>query len=199
MWYGSSMIFELHITVDHNDPDFDLGEWQRLCRAIDAKPLDIRLYDADNDRQVMFAAVHEGNDEAAEAWWAWLREEVENSGFKILREKLEVPLDKSGRYGEPPYFETHIKTLIPKDDVPLAVAALSDMGWMCSYNDLFTTDEGREKWYFTWRTYGGHFTDAGREFAAAFAGLREFAWFTVRMESETVIYDSNPDLDKGWA
>lgn len=193
------MIFELHLTVDHDHPDFDLDDWCALCEHHGAKPLDIRLAHGRHDRQVMFAAVHEGSNRSAGFWKAGLSAEVEAGGFVILRSKLEVPLDKSAPYTSPVYHECHIKSLLPADERDEIVGKLTDAGWLASWNDLFPRDTGREKWYFTLRSYSTDFIQAGRDFAEAYAALAEINWFTVRMESETVIQDSNPDLDEGWA
>lgn len=193
------MIYELHITVDHDHPDFDLDLWSHICALMSAKPLDIRLAEGLHDRQVMFAAVHEGDDASMRDWKARLTQCVVANGFSILRTKVEVPLDKSAPYTHPVYHEAHIKSLIPADEVPRIVASLTNAGWIASWNDLFTEDAGLQKWYFTWRAYGVPFIQAGREFAESFAYLTEVNWHTVRMESETVIEDSNPALDEGWA
>lgn len=193
------MIYELHITVDHNDPDFYLESWVAACEQWDAKPLDIRLAEGKHTRQVMFAIVHQGDDMTAHDWVYRMLRKVHDAGFVILRQKLEVPLDKSASYLRPPYHEAHIKCLIPADESAHAVDRLCNAGWVASYNDLFRDDAGMEKWYFTWRAYGVDFKWAARAFADQFADLSDVCWHAVRMESETVLQDTNPDLDEGWA
>lgn len=196
------MIYELHITVDHNDPDFDLGEWVGLCDALGIKPLDIRLHgggDITERRQVMFAAVHEGDSESVHEWMIDLTQAVMEGGFSIRRSKLEVPLDKSGWCKNPAYHECHVKSLIPEDLVDVTVPRVVQAGWMASYNDLYKSAYGLEKWYFTQRNYADGFIQAGREFAESFNSLTTLNWHTVRMESETVWKDTNPEIDEGWA
>jgi hypothetical protein len=196
------MIYELHLTVDHNHPDFTLDRWKQFCDRFGAKPLDIRLaaeVPPRAQRQVMFALVREGDDSGAWRWMHGFEHDAQRSGFKVLRSKLEVPLDKSAPYHSPEYHETHIKSLIPAQEVDVLVPQLCDMGWVASYNALFPRDAGLEKWYFTQRAYGVSFTQAGREFAESYAALTEINWHTVRMEKETVIEDTNPSLDEGWA
>lgn len=192
------MLYELHITVDHNRGP-SLRRWKELCHGLEAKPLDIRLTGGQNPRQVMFAIVHEGDDSSARLWQTALTCKVQDNGFHILRTKLEVPLDKSAPYHRPAYHEAHVKSLIPDDQVSYIVGTATDLGWIASWNALFPKDAGLQKWYFTWRDYSQSFLAAGRDMSAAFAQMTDFNWHTVRMEKETVIYDSNPGLDEGWA
>lgn len=193
------MIYELHLTVDHKHPDFSPGDWIEFCRNNNAKPLDIRLASGKHTRQVMFAAVHQGDEGSMRRWKGGLTGAVCQAGFSVLRSKLEVPLDKSAPYEIPVYHEAHIKSLIPKNEVENVVESLLEQYWIASWNHFFPRDAGLEKWYFTWRAYGVPFIQAGREFAEAYAALTEVNWHTVRMECETVIEDSNEALDEGWA
>jgi hypothetical protein len=197
------MIYELHITVDHTKPDFSLDRWQQFCAEGGIKALDIRLdeFQAKNPRQVMFAAVTEidGPSSGAYLWRNSWESLVRSEGFDILRSKCEVPLDKSAEFTEPVYHECHVKSLIPADVSGIAVDTIHEEGWLASWNELRPNDDGLEKWYFTLRSYGTRYKDAQREFIDAYAQMAGHHFHTVRMESETVIYDSNPSLDEGWA
>jgi hypothetical protein len=196
------MMYELHITVDHEAPGFYLADWIGFCNRHAIKPLDIRLDSshAKRPRQVMFAVVaeHGGPTSFAYVWRNEWEAAVLSSGFKILRSKVEVPLDKSAGI-EAVYHECHVKALIPADAVPAVVDEARDIGWLASWNNLFPDDAGLEKWYFTLRNKHDDFKRAGHGFAQAYGHIASFNWHTVRMEKETVIYDSNPALDEGWA
>jgi hypothetical protein len=148
----------------------------------------------------MFAAVTEGDDVDAGMWVDRLADGVTNAGFEIIRSKLEVPLDKSAPYYRDfEYHECHVKSLIEPDSVPTLVKFAESLGWVASTNALYQNHYEFEKWYFTIRDHGSDYIQAGREFKNAFALLPTDAFNTVRMESETVIVDSNTDLDGGWA
>jgi hypothetical protein len=76
--------------------------------------------------------------------------------------------------------------------------AAQEQGWVASRNMMYPAHDGMEKWYFTQRCYGLDYLTASSVFRDAFARLGGSAWF-VRMESETVIEDTNEALDDGWA
>lgn len=120
-------------------------------------------------------------------------------GYKVIRAKLEVPLDKASKYTNAPYHECHVKSLIEPDNVGTLVKFAESLGWSASTNVLYPSADGLEKWYFTQRTYGEGYLDSAASFKDAFAALPTDAFQAVRMESEAVVYDTNPGLDKGWA
>lgn len=191
------MLYELHLTTEST---VDLNAWLTFCGSWDIKPLQIQLEgDEPYADQIMFAAVHSGDDDSAKAWVAEISEDMVECGFPVIRTKLEVPLDKSSPYKEPVYHEAHVKSLINSNLVDNVVKFARGHGWIASRNGLYRELDGHEKWYFTKRAYGTHYLDAGTEFKKAFADLPSFGWHTVRMEMETVIADSNEELDAGWA
>jgi hypothetical protein len=190
------MLYELHLTVQ---PDAPIDRWTQLCSDLGIKPLLIQLTKGTNPRQVMFAAVHEGDDDTADAWAERLERVVVNAGFNLIRRKLEVPLDKSAPYMTPVYHECHVKTLVPTEQASAVIAAAEAQGWAVSRNLLYAQHDGLEKWYLTQRDYNSLYLAAARKFADAFAALPRAGYHTVRMESETVVSDSNEWLDEGWA
>lgn len=191
------MLYELHLTTQN---DVDIDAWSKFCHRLNIKPLLIELEGgkplAD---QVMFAAVHEGDNGSATYWCDNMKGAMRAYGFPVIREKMEVPLDKSSPYENPVYHEAHVKSLIHKDNVDTVLQFARAYGWAASRNGLFKSVDGHEKWYFTQRNYGDPYMIAGTKFKKAFAKLPDFGWHTVRMEMETVIYDDNEDLDAGWA
>lgn len=191
------MLYELHLTTENT---VDVDSWVDFCRDLNIKPLEIELEgDEAYPDQVMMAAVHNGDDESAWDWAAGIAGEMVNNGFPVIREKMEVPLDKSAPYTDPVYHETHIKSLIPGHHVQDIVKFSRAFGWVASRNGLYRNEAGLEKWYFTMRDYHNDYLTAGGNFRQLFAALPEFCWHTVRMEMETVIADSNEELDAGWA
>lgn len=190
------MLYELHLTVDTDDID----RWIDFCENLGVKALHIALEgDEPYADQIMFAAIFEGTDVEAETWSASLFDACRQAGFHVIRNKLEVPLDKAGAYAYPAYHEAHVKSLIPTPDVDQVVKFARIHGWSASTNLLYREDDGLEKWYFTKRIYDDSFASAGNFFRRAFSDLPEFNWATVRMEMETVIRDDNEELDAGWA
>lgn len=212
------MLYELHITVD---PNSHLGDWQQFCTSRGYKPLLIDLHNRaglvqpEHPTQMMFAAIFEGTDAEAKQWSAATTGLV-SSEFRIIREKLEVPLDKSGSYEDSAYFEMHAKALIDPECIGGNLRDSDD--WLASRNMLFTHDQGFEKWYFTKRIYpdtdGFHmrvawdslydgfgaynWRNAALILNKAYTSLPEVVGGLVRMEMETVLHDTNPELDKGW-
>lgn len=191
------MLYELHLTTE-NTVDHD--RWIDFCESLNIKPLQIELEgDEPYADQVMFSAVHDGDNGSAMYWSDDLKSAMRDNGFPVIREKMEVPLDKASPYDNPIYHEAHVKSLIHKENVTTVIKFARTHGWIASRNGLFTSLDGHEKWYFTRRAYGVPYFEAGTEFKRAFAELPDFGWHTVRMEMETVIYDDNEELDAGWA
>lgn len=193
------MLYELHLTVE---PTTDITAWSNWCESVGAKPLDIRLSggNPNNPRQIMFAHVFKADTPARAADETnYLANRAEASGFNVIRRKLEVPLDKSSEFKFPVYHECHVKALLHPSLVQPLVDAAAEAGWMASYNALYENVEGLQKWYFTQREYTLDYLAAGRGFRDAFASLPKTGFNTLRMECETVVMDSNSELDGGWA
>lgn len=217
------MLYELHLTVD---PRTDIVAWGNWCVELGIKPLEIHLAEGEHPVQKMFATTFEGEDFEAFEWMQRLIIAAEHAdyeydhlcydtiefgtgeiarmpetpGFKVIRAKLEVPLDKSAQYTMSPYHECHVKSLIRKDLVDTLVEVANRRDWSASTNVLFPETDGLQKWYFTKRDYRrADYLRSAREFKEAFAELPTELFNAVRMESEAVIYDTNPALDHGWA
>lgn len=188
------MLYELHITTA---PDVDVQRWVALCRALGIKPLLIELAEGEHRRQVMMAARHEGDDHSAERWREDMAAAFTAAGFPIVRQKLEVPLDKATGYA-PIYHEAHVKMLLCRDEVNALPRIAAHAGMHASRNALVVEVGGLEKWYLTSRAYGINIHAAADRFGEAFRAVHE-CLPGVRMEMETVLADTNPLLDEGWA
>lgn len=196
------MLYELHITVQEQERN---DEWQDFCTREGIKPLLIELVHPEvaNNLQLMFAARHEGTDDTAAEWHYDLTQTVQFEGFTIDRSKLEVPLDYAAPYRTWSYHETHVKALLTKDEEDFTIPTARELGWAVSRNLYKRDDAGLSKWYFTKRDYDYDFRTAANEFTRHFTNLSDTLLpapdGVVRMEMETVLHDSNPELDRGWA
>lgn len=187
------MLYELHLTTS---PEVDLEAWVAICRGLDIKPLDIRLSAGENPRQIMMAARYEGAE--AGTWVRRIRSALEAAGFPILREKLEIPLDRATDRAREAYHEAHVKALVPPEFVDAFALAGRRAGWIMSWNALYPGVDGYAKVYLTRRASRVTALEAAQDFRCAFADLGELPG-VVRMEMETVLADSAMDLDAGWA
>ncbi len=190
------MLYELHVTTA---PDADVTGWSALCRALGIKPLVIELAGGDHQRQVMMAAQHAGDDASARAWRCDIIDAFRVAGFPVVRVKLEVPLDKAAGYADAAlYHEAHIKLLLDADGARALPGVAIHAGMHASANALQRGDGGLSKWYLTSRVYGCDIRAAADQFGEAFLRVHE-CMPGVRMEMETVLVDTNPLLDAGWA
>lgn len=192
------MLFELHLTVS---PGTEIQSWSSWCDSVGAKPLEIHLAGdkAAHPVQKMFAATMSGTNEEADAWTKTLQDDAVFNGFKVIRSKLEVPLDKAAEYESPAYHEAHIKSLISPNLVSDVIKNAESHGWVSSTNILYPSVDGHEKWYFTKRAYGCSYLEAADAFREAFHNLPRGGFHAVRMESETVVDDTYEALDAGWS
>lgn len=208
------MLYELHITIN---PDSNLREWELFCESKGYKPLLIELHDDQNAEQIanpqqmMFAAIFEGTHEEAVKWREATAGLV-HKDFQIIRQKLEVPLDKSQPFVSPPYYEIHVKALIDPECLGGNLRDAAHLNWRASRNALFTHDQGYEKWYFTKRFYPDkrglserfswwpyQWRSAATYFHTEYADCFNILGGVCRMEMEAVVMDTNPELDEGWA
>lgn len=189
------MQYELHMTTA---PDVDVDHWSALCAWLRTKPLLIRLATGESPRQVMMTGRHDGDDQSAATWRGNLHAAFGAAGFPIIREKMEIPLDKSGDYPAA-YYEAHIKMLLAEPEARALPDLADAVGLHLSTNELARTVDGREKWYLTARAYGVDLDDAAAGFGEKLAHVTSLGWHGVRMEMEAVLADSNPALDAGWA
>lgn len=187
------MLYESHVTV--LDP---YDTWFDLCRSLAIKPLHIELDSGEHPLQRMCAVVHDGSLDRAKAITAGIEAAARGACCQVIRTKLETPLDKASDHLHYVYHEAHIKMLLHPDEAA-KLPALADLAKLHLSRNLLLADvDGFEKWYLTARSYDGDFRLAAKRFAAAFATITKFLP-GVRMEMESVLSDTAPELDKGWA
>jgi hypothetical protein len=194
------MLYELHITAEQVGPVGALF-WQQRCEMTGSKPLLIELHGTPNPNvQMMNATTTECDPDQVGRWTVERCAAVKR--FKIQRVKLEVPLDKGFVvYPSVAYHECHVKALVRPEDVVSFRNEATRNGWVVSRNLFFEELGGYEKWYLTQRRYDMPALRAGNEFCYEWAELqpRLAGVATARMEMESVVSDSNPELDEGWA
>lgn len=189
------MLYELHITTA---PDSDVTRWTAVCAALGIKPLVIELDEGEHTRQVMMAARFEGTSSEAVLWRRRLEDAFRAAGFILARVKMEVPLDKAADFERPCYHEMHVKILCDEGLAHRLPAIAKATGLHLSRNALVPLDHGLGKWYLTARSYRVSYLEAGRVFGERLQALQHHIP-SIRMEMETVISDTNPSLDDGWA
>lgn len=197
------MLYELHLTAPE---DVSVESWSTACETIRAKPLQIELKGPVAGRQIQLMSA--GTYECDVHHGLPLAQQTEQAMSALLgsapmsRMKLEIPLDKGiGVYAESDveYHECHVKLLLRPDYVQRSLEEALASEWVVSRNILYTSVDGLEKWYLTKRAYAIDALSAAHGFSSAWNQLRPFVGFFARMEMETVVFDSNPELDKGWA
>lgn len=185
------MLYEVHVTVASRDTD----RWIQVCGQLSIKPLLIQLSAGDYRHQLMCAAVHDGDDLSAARYVDELTRQILSAGYIILRVKLERPLSDIDDDAQLAYAECHIKLRVDESLEPTILAA-AGLGLHLSRSLLGVT-RPMAKWYLTQRTYGIPASAAAIIFQQAFTAVIQLIP-AAKMETEAVVYDTNPAIDRGW-
>lgn len=186
------MLYEVHITVASDDTD----RWQDFCRRMGMKPLLIELAEGEHSRQLMCEATFTGSESGARDFADDLEGDVRANGYEILRTKLECPLAPRREKTGTVYFECHIKLVLTDEQLPIVAQLCRDHGFSAS-SEVFSRTPEKQKWYLTERYYKGEVEEVREKFRLALARARERLPVKA-MDSERVLTDSNPEIDKGW-
>ena len=197
------MLFETHITVDSTD----VGGWLKCCKDASLKSLYIELSQGKHRHQLLSASTFRVNHLGeADICVSRLCRCITDNGFKILRIKLECPLDETPHDGlVPAYFECHIKFPLIKDGRGVKETARRTK--TAASEDLLARDGNFQKWYLTARHYFEpelynrkkmSDEDQARYKFLETRKLVEDSLSVRSMDMECVIYDTNPGLDEGW-
>ena len=186
------MVFETHITVDAAK----IQRWKEFCADAFIKPLLIQLSHGENPRQLMCSAPFSADHDEGEHKSMELRKKVEAAGFRVLRVKLECPLDYSAMFHYPAYYEFHMKLILDEAGAKKIPAVCQELGLRASRN-LFSAGDGLQKWYLTGRDYMRNMMIVKTEFERSHR-LTEQYLEVDGMDMECVIFDTNPGLDLGW-
>lgn len=189
------MLHELHVTVENTG---DGSTWEEACEMTGSKPLLIELIPK-GSVQMMNAQVADIDPDDLQTWIA-SRVAVLPNEYRIIRIKSEVPLDKGiDTYHLPCYHECHVKVLSDGWQEQHCTLLAQRLGWIASKNLYLPITAGMRKWYLTQRRYGIDALSAAKEFHEAWAQIAPNMPPAARMEMETVVSDTNPALDAGWA
>ncbi|MDO8571453.1 MAG: hypothetical protein Q7R79_02145 [bacterium] len=185
------MHYEVHITVETGD----IGKWVDFCGRLGVKPLCIQLSTGEYSNQVMLALSRQCEREEIDAVVASLQSKIRLADYIILRTKLECPLN-SGGDNSSVYDECHIKLLLTKEEGEDLEEYCRDLFLFTSTNVL-SWKEGCQKWFVTTRSYSGDVIEAREIFQSALTAIQS-RFSVLRMDMERVLYDTWPEIDKGW-
>lgn len=171
-----------------------------MCQTEHVKPLFIVLATGNYVRQPMFTKVIEStNFEEAFSDIQNINNVFEKEGFKLVRIKSEVFSDDFYLFSDKktekfePYFEYHCKINI--NNFPLIENICTIHNAHLSKNSL---DNSPYEKYITIREYSSNETFEQR-IENLLLALNEHTIEIVKQKKEYCIYDSQLDLDKGWA
>jgi len=188
---GMDKYYELHVTVL---PDDVLG-FTAFCEKIKAKPLYIQLSQGRHPDQLMLAAAHMLSDDKQARAWADDYGNMVKRNFPVIRTKLESRLVD----GPNEYYEAHWK-LDFKHDREYWTCATLDFGLANSLLLHSRSLLDTRIHYLSQRIY--NMTDpiaASTAFNASGVKINFHGLPLVKAHYERVVYDSNQEIDNGWA
>lgn len=185
------MQFEVHITVDHQD----FNKWKKLCEKLGLNPLWIKNSKGWYNQQMLCAVDYDGSFLGVNNHLLELSRYIRGARFKVVREKIEC---KFRNWPSSLYNECHVKIRLP-DSENEAMLAFCEANGISSSWSLAHDVSGERKWYLTVRDYGLDARNAGLRFAKAIRAVQEKFGKVNGVETETVIFDTNENIDKGWA
>jgi hypothetical protein len=185
------MQFEIHITVDSED----FNKWKDVCEKLGLNPLWIQNSKGKHSRQMLCAVDYSGSFLGVNNQVRELSADIRSAGFKVIRQKIECGFRK---WPSSLYNECHIKIILPESENE-AVLSFCDVEGISPSWSLIHGIPGERKWYLTVRDFNldsgvalGKFQKAIKAFQERFGRVRG-------VEVETAIFDTNKDLDRGWA
>src|SRR3989344_3270508 len=182
------MLYEIHVTVKETADNID--KWKELCHKLNINPLFIKLFQGENQSQLMCSADFEGSMQQLRLYTYYLQREARKNGFSILRTKLECPLNHYRFLDHKPqrYFECYIK--IAEED------AIDIYNVGQSLNLLVSQNQFSRKYFLNIRNYQS-IENADWEFPMLIEVIKG-VYPIKKVDQRCIIYDSNPNLDKGW-
>lgn len=185
------MKFEIHITADPQD----FNRWKELCHRLGLNPLWIKNASGWYNQQMLCAVEYDGSFLGVKNYIRELSKTIREARFKVVREKIEC---KFRSWPSSLYNECHIKIRLPDSENKAVLAFCQSNGISPSWS-LIHDVPGERKWYLTVRDYGLNSRSAGLRFAKAIRAVRNRFGKINGVEVETAIFDTNKDIDKGWA
>jgi hypothetical protein len=177
------MLTEIHITVETKD----LGKWVMDCVKLQVKPLVIQLTHGANPLQVMCSRTVHMYPDLLAGYLVRLQNSIQQLGYYILRTKVEVPRsDVVESRMAVLYCEAHYSFKADADQWNGIVAYALDHNTPLSFSVL------NGKWWATQRWKEGWLS----------SNPEKPYWldhYGAKGQSEAVLIDTNPTLDKDWA
>ena len=185
------MKFEVHITVDSQD----FNRWKELCEKLGLNPLWIKNSKGWYDQQMLCAVDYKGSFLGVKNYIRELVKDIREAKFKVVREKIECQFRQ---WPSSLYNECHIKIRLPEGENNAMLAFCESHSISPSWS-LVHNVPGERKWYLTVRDHGLDARGAGLKFAKAIRAVGDRFGKPSGVEVETAIFDTNEELDKGWA
>jgi hypothetical protein len=202
---GTTDVYELHVTVSQS---VDLEAFKRFCYTAGIKALVIDL-GANMPVQPMTCSRITGSFSIAMLESKRLRDVLKQAGFEVTRVKLEaapwnagVPENDAQAKHSPSgnYFEHHTKLKLLKNaNLRLLEALCATNQAHLSQNTFKVFADGTQERLITQRHYGLGFSSASLRFNAFLEVLKSYGFNVQKTVSEYCVFDSNLELDAGWA
>jgi hypothetical protein len=199
--------FEIHVTVDATQKDFDVEHFRNVCKLIDVKPIVLDLQKG-SLTDVMTSSVIIADNRGAYNELERIVKKLKTAHFSVVREKIESvphhPSAPSNTYLEPhmpqgSYFETHFNILVrTKEEALLVEEVKKQFDCHLSKNKYKVHEDGTYNQMMTYRSY-----DKVREdFLEEIERIRQ-ALLQAKLEIEKVIveftvYDTKTSHDNAW-
>lgn len=200
-------LYELHITVICEEAR--LADFQQTCSALGAKGLLIVLPKGEHQRQVQSGFHKYGSMAEVFDILKTQQDSFTKAGFTVVRSKVELKLGTSfskcvpllsGICPNGQYFEFHLQVRLHYDRLAELEKVSSRHNAHLSRNAYKTDKELGLVWQFLTLRFHDLGLDASQDrFHALRESLLASNFEVVKTESEYAIYDSNVNVDAGWA
>ncbi len=200
-------VFESHITVELTSGG--ISEFQNVANSLGLKPVLIQLSEGAVAIQPMTSRYLRG--EITEVF-STVQKDAANlteRGFKILRTRIEAVITAEGipqtqadvaQHPKNNYFEFHLKYAVdPRDDEKLLDSISRKYNAIFSSNALKPSSNGLHTKFVTLRIYNSGRTEAEQTFNALRSELKMAGFVATSVLKEYSVYDSDINLDRGWA
>lgn len=193
------MKYEIHITVDLPSKE-KIKKFEDKCKELYCKPLAIELPNGDHTIQPMLSKVIDFDlMEDMKIYVRGLNNALKESGFKVSRSKIEIPLFEFNALREDyplfkhKYFEYHTKVRFNDIDIKELEDYCKSKDSHLSRNYLRGEENTR---FITVRNYSDMDDFLNRVDSLIKDMPTKFK--IIKHQYECCIFDNNIDLDKGW-
>ena len=184
------MNFEVHITAEPQD----FNRWKELCHRLGLNPLWIKNASGWYNQQMLCSVEYNGSFLGVNNYVRELSGQIRDAKFKVVREKIECQFRK---WPSSLYNECHIKIRLPDSENEVVLALCRVNGISPSWS-LIHDVTGERKWYLTVRDYSLDIRSTTLRFGKTIKTIHDRFGQPSGIEIETVIFDTNKNIDKGW-